>query len=164
MTRKRRDWEDEKHFAWVAFVCTCLLLVFVLAAKCSLAADVQGLGGCPKPLPHHAKHKVDAPLCTCTVEPRTILLPAPTPEPEPIELSVLRYYVPLTADLGYEPQSYGWDMQRNWGMPIGGYAYQGAYVPAAQVKAPEIDASSGIAAVTALVMFILVVTDRRPRS
>lgn len=121
------------------------------------AIIATALGGCPKPV-HHVKHKPDAPLCSCvSEEPRVIMLPAPTPEPEPIELNVVRYYVPLTADAGYEPQPYQWDEF--------GHGYYGPYGYTSGIgqatKCPEIDPASMSAGLTLLAGGVLVLRGKR---
>lgn len=143
-----------------------LAIIAVAISTCARGAEASGIGGCPLPLApvhktHHARPAAPVPLCTCTAEPRVIILPAPTPDIEPIELNVLRYYVPLTADVEYEPQPYQWDDFH------GAYAFTGGgggYQTTPSVRAPEIDTRGGVTAVTILALVIFIATGRRPRS
>lgn len=109
------------------------------------------LGGCPKPV-HHIHHKPDAPLCSCTAEPRVIMLPAPTPDPEPIEINVHRYFVLIGDNDLVEFETFDWRPEEIIDIPLGvGYAPK-----VVQVKAPEIDPASGIAGLTLLAGGLLV--------
>lgn len=118
--------------------------VLILAS----AVIATALGGCPKPA-HHVKHKLDAPLCSCTfIEPRTVILQAPEAIPEPGELSVVRYYMPFTTTeeiVSYEPSQFdNWNYYTNWG-------YTGAVTTSREVtKCPELDPNSLGAGLTLL--------------
>lgn len=145
-----------KHGALIA-----LALIATAVSTCARGATI---GGCPLPLvvvrkAHHARHVAPLPLCSCVAEPPPVILPA-EPDITPIELSILRYYVPLTADTAYEPQPYQWDPVP-WGTPIGGWRPPTA---PSSVRAPEIDTRGGVTAVTILALIILIATGRRPRS
>lgn len=141
-----------------------LALIAVAISTCARGAELTGIGGCPKPLaPHHKHHSAaPVPLCSCVAEePRVIVLPAPEPGIEPIELNVLRYYIVESFDPVAEYSEFAnneWPTEPRWIEP------PRYYVPPSSVRAPEIDPSSGIASVTMLALFILIINDRRPKT
>lgn len=157
------------------------MLSFILAT--ALAGCVEP----PKPVKHH-KHKakthvaLPAPLCTA-IEPRVIFLPAPEPL-DPMPVTVVRYeIIQVATPVQDDPPPTEWWPEPLQFWAIGGGAWFEHCCPCIQttptrhsrvpppsyqpphdsVHAPEIDASSGIAAVTILALGLLIITDRRPR-
>lgn len=115
------------------------------------SALVAAISGCPKPV-HHIKHKADAPLCSCWIEPKTITLVA---DPEPEVVTVVTYYVPLTSEQIYYPQPL-----ENWDTYFGpyGYTYTIHEVPR---QCPEIGADSAAASLMLLFGGLLVIRGRK---
>lgn len=125
----------------------------------SAAVALSATSACPKPI-HHTHHKSAAPVCYCDPGTHTVLFVER--DPEPIELNILRYYVPLTStDMTPEIGVWNWDWDASdhydWGLPT---VPVGQWV-AQSTKAPEIDPSSGLAALTLLAGCIAVI--RGPR-
>ncbi len=128
------------------------------ALALTAALAVPGVGGCPKPIVHHRKH---APVaeCSCVDEPpRTIML-TPPEEIAPIEVGVYRYYQILTFDIEDSVGGAGFSWQPD---PPDYFTPARGVVTPPSVRAPEIDPSSGVTAITMLALFILIIKDRRP--
>lgn len=122
----------------------------------SAALIASQLGGCPKPI-RHAHHAKPVAMCTCTPEPRTVILPPAETPLDPIELSVVRYYQLLTLDVPSE------DLMPFVAAPELTIYGSGHYWPPVRQAhaAPEIDSESAASSISLLAGLLIVITQRK---